>query len=653
MDQVGKIEKVKSSVSGKTIVFNVLSLLVIFAFLLLLRIPLLINADFLMTFDEAYQASQMLDLMKGGAIHFYYEGERYAGIFLGIVAIPLFWLFGVSSLAYKVPAVIAYAFYILSSYWLAKKINPATALIVVFLMIFSPPIILEISTYNWPHNLIVLLGNVIILLFIKCKESESPKVSTAFALGAFMGFAIYSYTYSILYIASIALVYMLTHDKWDVIRNTISIRKIFEWWKSQESKKLKFIRFLDGVIICFVGAILFSYVFGGFGIDIAGYSILQINKLHKPVGQVLIIMIFRGLIYRDDIKLKRGFQLVQSVADGVISIRLLVFGVLGFLLGILPRLGSLMIGETTRGGQGFDVDFNPVKIIDHLWGLVTFFIPNFFGVREPFVSLLTTEISPVNLLWIILAVAISVLIVKSTVVFYSERLNELKDIIQFKSQKFNPGLVLVIFPILICSAVVIIQNGTVTRYLLPLHCVVSIWVAMYLNKIRLKSKLIFSGILLAWCSFSLLGANVLFSNIGAGQNFSNIKVVGGYAIPEYQNPHIKLVEYCKTNNISYVYSDLRTAAQLNFFGYGNVLAGVYDRYKSIRKRNQEMSSIDVFSIILINDNKKHFQRYEKFLEKSSLKYSQELVDDKFLVLSGFSGDSADINSLRNLIPVNY
>ena len=29
---------------------------------------------------------------------------------------------------------------------------------------------------------------------------------------------------------------------------------------------------------CF--AVIFSYVFGGFGLDIAGHSILQINKFH-------------------------------------------------------------------------------------------------------------------------------------------------------------------------------------------------------------------------------------------------------------------------------------------------------------------------------------------------------------------------------------
>ena len=106
-------------------------------------------------------------------------------------------------------------------------------------------------------------------------------------LGFVMGFAIYSYTYSILYIATIAILYVLSSKQWEVIRNTFSPSKIVAQFQDSPSNKLKLVLILDGVIIFFIAAILFSYVFGGFGIDIGGHSILQINKLHKPVGQLL------------------------------------------------------------------------------------------------------------------------------------------------------------------------------------------------------------------------------------------------------------------------------------------------------------------------------------------------------------------------------
>jgi len=265
-------------------------LLIIFSCLLVLRAPILSNADLFFTYDEAYQGSQILDLLKGAPLFFYYEGERYAGIFLGLLAAPFFRLLGVSALAYKLPGTLAYALYVLSTYWIVKKINPAAAITVVFLMIFSPYIVLFISSNNWQHNWIIFLGNILFLLFFKIKESINPKASVYFLLGASMGFSIYSYTYSILYIATVAILSVLTHKNWGRIREKLLSWKLFDWYKKQTSLKMKFVRILDVIILFFVVAISFSYVFGGFGFDIAGYSILQINTLHKPVGQLLILI---------------------------------------------------------------------------------------------------------------------------------------------------------------------------------------------------------------------------------------------------------------------------------------------------------------------------------------------------------------------------
>jgi hypothetical protein len=651
MNQIEK--KINSQLNWKLIITNFVGFIFILSCLLLLRVPLLINADYMLSFDEAYQGSQILDLMNGGPIHFYYEGESYAGIFLGLAAIPFFGLFGVSAIAYKVPAIISYALYILSSYWIAKKINSLAALTVVFLMIFSPTSVLSISTSNWPHNLIVFFGNVIILLFIQYKESENPKAGILFLLGAFIGFSIYSYTYSILYIASIAVIFILTHERWSWLRSLISFPKIISIWKGGKSTKIKFIRFLDFVIICFFGAILFSYIFGGFGIDIAGLSIFQINNLHKPVVQVLIIMVVRGLLYREDINLKLAIQKIKTILDSIIPIRLFVIGGLGFVVGILPRLASILIGETTRGGQGFDVDFNPIKIIDHFIQLVIFYIPEFFDVRAPLVTFSAKDLSLLNFFRIGFAVAISYLIIKSIYFFYSERSVEVKNIIRLKSQKFNPGLILVVFPLLVCSANVLTQNGALMRYILPLHGVVAIWMAIYLDRVRLQSKMVFAGILFFWSGFSLLNANTYYSEIKPNLKSSMVKVIGKLSIPKYENQFIKLVKYCNAKDISNVYTDYSTAAQINFFGYGKVIAGVYDKAKGSRRKNHVLSMENKFSLIISKDNIKHLNLYEKYLEESSLQFSQKLVNEEFWFLTDFKGRSDEINSLRNLIPSNF
>jgi hypothetical protein len=650
MSQVGK--SVGSQLNWKIIVFNFLGLIAVLFILLFLRAPLLINADNFLNFDEAYQGSQILDLLNGGPIHFYYEGVSYAGIFLGLAAAPFFWMFGVSAFAYKIPATIAYALYIMSSYWVAKKINPPAALTVVFLMIFSPIAALVISVNNWQHNLIIFLGNIILLLFIKIKESIALKGSTFFMLGVVTGFSIYSYTFSILYIASVVILAILTHDRWSSFRDKLSITVLIDWWKGFQSGKMKVVRIIDIVIIFFLAAILFSYVFGGFGIDIAGYSILQINNLHKPVIQVLAIITIRLFIFRDDIKSGLGRGKFSAQFENLLSINLILFGVIGFILGILPRILSILTGEVKRGGQGFDVDFNPVKLIAHLWELISYYIPTFFDIFQPISVLFSSEWSTWILLRAGFAIVVALLILMSAFSFFHSQKMGIKKIAQFKRLEYSPDLIFVVFPILLCFAVVLIQNGTLVRYLLPLHGVVSIWVAIYLNKIRYVSKIRFAALLLVWGGFFLMNTYSYYTKSLDGSSGSSNVIVRGFSIVKLDNSYAGLLKYCDSKKIIHVYSDMQLAAQINFFSKGNIIVGVYDQDKRIRRKNQVLSTKKSFSIIITTNNEHHLKTYKAFLDKTSLKFSKELVDGKFWVLTDFVGAPSDINKLRHLIPLN-
>ncbi|MBT5471315.1 MAG: hypothetical protein HOK41_11990 [Nitrospina sp.] len=651
---MSQIEKnVSAQLKWRKIIFNFLGLVVIFSFLLLLRAPLLVNADNNLNFDEAYQGSQILDLLNGGPVHFYYEGVSYAGIFLGLAAAPFFWLFGVSAFAYKIPATIAYSLYILSSFWLMKRIHPPAALTVVILMVFSPLAALSISVNNWQHNLIIFLGNIILLLFIEIKESFKARGSTVFMLGAAIGFSIYSYTFSILYIATIAILFVLTHDSWSLIREKISISVVCDWWKDHQSGKMKFVRIIDIVIVCFLAAILFSYVFGGFGVDIAGYSIFQINNLHKPVIQVLAIMVIRLIVFREDIKSGLGNQKISTILGKFVPVKLMILGLAGFIIGILPRILSILTGEVTRGGQGFDVDFNPVKLIIHLWKLVSFYIPEFFDIRQPISVLFSSEWSYWVLLRAGFAVVVGLMILMSIFSFFRSKRLEIKYMAQLKRPEFFPDLVFVVFPILLCSAVIMIQNGTLIRYLLPLHGVVSIWVAIYLYKILSVSKVRFAFLLLVWCGFFLMNTYSFYTGTMGGPSNSTKAVVRGFSIVKHENFYSGLLGYCESKNIIHVYSDMQLAAQINFFSKGNIIAGIYDQDKRIRRKNQILSSKKEFSIIISIENEHHMKVYKEFLENVPLKFSQELVDGKFWVLTDFIGAPEVINQLRHFIPLNF
>ena len=630
-------------------VLSCIFLLVIFAILLVFRAPLLLNADLFFTFDEAYQGSQILDLLKGAPIFFYYEGERYAGIFLGLVAAPFFGLLGVSALAYKLPGTLAYAFYILSTYWVVKRINPASALTAVFLMTFSPYIVLYVSSNNWQHNWIIFLGNILILLFCKIKETDDPKASTYFLLGGCIGFSIYSYTYSILYIATLTILSVLTHKNWGVVRETCVTSGLLNWYKKQTSAKLKFIRILDAVVLFFAGAILFSYVFGGFGLDIAGHSILQINNIHKPVGQILILITLRILIFRKDLNWQKGQSRILAFVQGIAPKNMLMFGFLGFLAGISPRIMSILIGETSRGGQGFDMDFNPFKLFLHLWELLTYHIPQYFDVHAPLKALVNSELSVMVFVQGGLAVAMTFLVIKSIHYFLAPRWIDLRNIAQIKSVKFEPGLILIVFSLLLFSAVVVLQHGTDIRYLLPLHGIVSIGVAIYLDKIRLASKTLFVGCLFIWCGFWYFNTYSFYTKPVANYPYQTAKVVERFSIIKHTNYYSELVKYCKANKVLHVYSDMVTAPKLNFYSDGDIIASVFSHNELLGRKGQALSLENSFAIILLKESEAHLNIYRKHLDKFGMKYSIELIDNKFWVLNNFVGRSTDINSLRSLI----
>ena len=189
----------------KVISLNLIGGLSIFFVLVVLRLPVLVNSDMLLTADEGIMAYQILDLYNGGPIFFYYDLVKYFGITNGLAAFPFFWVLGIGALAFKLPATVFYALYILSAYWLVKKIQPQAALTVILLMIFTSPSIWSLTTLNYGIGLVCLLGNLIFLSFFKVKETGGSKSFYVFLLGFFVGFAIYTFTYSIVFIGSIII----------------------------------------------------------------------------------------------------------------------------------------------------------------------------------------------------------------------------------------------------------------------------------------------------------------------------------------------------------------------------------------------------------------------------------------------------------------
>ncbi len=630
----------------KASILTVIGGLSIFFVLALLRFPVWISPDAFLSADEAYQANQIVGLMRGGPLFYYFYDTSYQGIFYGLTAIPFFWIFGVGSLAYKLPETLFYSLYILSSYWLTRKIQPRAALTVVLLMIFSSPVIWWLTTLNYGLGLICLLGNLVFFTFFKVKETEGSKAIYVFLLGFFAGFAIYTFTYSIVYIGTTIILFALSSDYFLGVRAKFSRKNIVSWFVEKKGTRQKVVKIIDAVILFFIFVVLFSYVFGGFGIDIAGISILQSNALHKPVGQLLVIVILRVFLYRKDIKEKFGFLKNFVFLLSPLIKRNLAFGVLGFAIGISPRMLSILNGEVTRGGQGFDVDFVPTNVVNHFWQLITYYLPEVLGIRVPIVNLINNEISPFYLFNGFLAGVILFLIGRALTSFVMPRWEEIKSIFKLKVLVFNPSQFLLVLPVFICIAVIISQGPPATRYLFPLHGVVSICTAIYLDTVRLKSKAFFAFGLVAWCAFSSIGIYQTYVTTGIVQNFS---------IVEKSNRYTNILEFCKKHKILYAYSDLATSAIGSFLGKGDVYIAEYTKIHRQKNLKERLAREGNFSILVSSTLRSDLEIYQKYLKENLFSFSKDTIKsekdagDLYYVFSNFQGNPRSIERLRSLI----
>ena len=75
-----------------------------------------------------------------------------------------------------------------------------------------------------------------------------------------------------------------------------------------------FVRLLDVLIVLFFCAIVFSYVFGGFGLDIGGVTIFQINNIPEEGLEMVLAITCPNILFPyareavSDMVTKSGFQ---------------------------------------------------------------------------------------------------------------------------------------------------------------------------------------------------------------------------------------------------------------------------------------------------------------------------------------------------------
>ena len=625
-----------------SVISHLIPIVLIFIISVLIRYPIFINNDHFFTSDEGVMANTIINLLNGGPIVFYYDYARYFGLTGGLLAVPFMYFLGFdNTMAFNLPATLFFSLYLWTLYLIAKTIIPSRAILVLVLLLFAPPFVSQMTTHNWPHIGSAFLGNLIFLFFIKIRMTDEKKGINIFLLFFSMGLAIYTYTFSLIYISVVFLLYALSYPKWNEIRQTFSFKLLVRKFKGENNKAKKLVYFLDLLIAIFFIAIIFSYIFGGFGIDIGGISVFQINNFHKPVVQLFVLVLLRIIVYRKDlVSLSKSIKNFVSDKIHGESNNFIFLGVVGFLLGLFPRILSILLGETSRGGQGFDVDFNPIKLVLHLWDICIRTMPKLFSLARPFQEFSFNSTDNIQSILSILAVQLLLLLLLAGFFILLDNRGAIKKILTLKAIKFDPLNIFIVLPFLTCLANLLVQNGSEPRYLFPMFGTIVIWLGVFVDKFQGKFK-----------RFSILVAVIWvgFYSLETYKNYNDLGVANGLKPNKLQRIEIyDLIEFLNSKNIKTAYSTYIVSQKGTFLSGGKINISEFNN-NPIAKNQKKRSLNDTNYAVIAA--KKEMLIYQKYLTQNKIRFSVYEVAG-YKVFWGFSGDQAKINKLRSLIPYN-
>lgn len=642
MTSIGK--KILFIKSTQTFLFHVLFILTSILFVLIVAFPFLFETRMQLGSDQAFHAREIWELMQGRDFFLYHEGANYHGILESLVAIPFVKLMGTHPTPFHLPAAIFYGLFIWSTFLILREFNLVTGWITTIFLLFPPFWIIDwVVTKNTQVAMIVLLGNLILFYLIQIKKNGNTPLHKIFLFWFFSGLAIYAYTYSIIYIFTATLILVLTHPQWHSIRLHLTAKNLIRSFKDLRTKADYFGRFLDIIIALFIIAIIYSYIFGGFGLDIGGLTLIQINNLHKPVTQVAILIVIRLIIFRASFT-----TIVSSVKSHYHSIdpttkKITIVAIAGFILGIFPRMYSILNGSITRGGQGFDVDFSPIRLVLHTFDLVTIHLIEMMGFTEPLSALFLQDSTPgFPSLQQIFVLPVAGLAGYATYSFIVPRWPLIKKIVRLESLTFSPTLILLVLPATLCISTVIIQNGPLTRYLHPVYWITTIYVALLISRISNYSKILAITLIGIWIGFYMPATKGYFQELPRWREILS---------PNADLPVPHVVKFLNSMGIKAVYSPGGTASEIIMYSNGTIQAAQYSktaRGKSLQKKLKNQSD---FALVTVGDSLPFILSH---LDSHKISYKKKLVHSlsyknkvsSYWVIWNLKGNPSAINQLR-------
>ena len=566
------LQEDQPSILNKPFFRQAFLLITIWVVLLILRIPILANANLFLDGDEGFMASHMVDSIKSGNFSLYYEGTRYSGNFNAYLALPFFLLLGFTALAYKLPAVLCYGLYVWTFYLLAKKYRKDIALTVVILMVFCPPAILDLSTRFIMQIIIGILGNVLFLLADEILKNQRNNTNIFF-LGLVIGFSIYVFSYSIIYVTMVFIILILGNRNWHNWRGDSSLLSFLNPFKNCNNKKQIILRVLDIVMGGVFGGIFFflffKYIWGGIIFE-AQPPLIQFlvfilipNNVTTPLLLIYpVFVIVRIFLHRKKhSKLNSKDDRLTTKSNKKSFFKKVCFALTGFIIGFCPNIiGTL--DDQISGHPGIEVKLS----LGHMFGKfldMWVSISSLMGIDKLYIDFNSFEFfNPIMLFRIFLASFIALLVIASFAhLIYSQRY-KLKRVFQLKQIDQNLPVILLLLFLVTAIAGSIYLKPHSTRHLFPIHGILSFCAALFIHTINQR---IGGNKFLKTCTFLW----VLFFMIETHAFYAEAQVIKGVHVEQRESKIETLIHHLRSENIKLVYSDYGITHTAHFIGLAN------------------------------------------------------------------------------------
>jgi hypothetical protein len=187
----------------------ILAAVLLLCLALLPRLPLLLNAAARFNSDEAVDALVIQHLLSGRELTLHNWTANYYGIVEGLLAVPFLPFFGATPLAFELGSFAGFMLLVWAVWALGRRLygREAGAAGAALLCVFSAQVLLWSVTAAGGYALVAAWGTLFLLYYDRVRIS--PRRGQLLGLGWMAGFGLYIYELFLVYLATLALGWVL------------------------------------------------------------------------------------------------------------------------------------------------------------------------------------------------------------------------------------------------------------------------------------------------------------------------------------------------------------------------------------------------------------------------------------------------------------